>query len=82
MSITTTYTKRDGVVYVRTVDTRTDVRGATVTLADVERPINADAHIPQLQKKAADYQLEIDGLQDDLDSINAQITALQAARDS
>lgn len=83
MGVTDTYSKKpDGKVYLRHVETRTDVIGKEFTLQDKEVEFDHAKHIPQLQKRLADLHLEIAELEAEGARLVNTISAIKTARDN
>lgn len=83
MTVTDTYTKKiDGKIYLRHVETRTDIRGTEFTIQDKEVEFDHRKHLPQLQKKLADVRLEIAELETEETRLVNKIRAVETARDN
>jgi hypothetical protein len=83
MGVTDTYRKKsDGKIYLRHVETRSDVNGKEFTVQDAEVEFDHQKHLPQLQKKLADLRLEIAELEAEEARLLNKISAVKTARDN
>jgi hypothetical protein len=83
MTVTDTYTKKaDGKVYLRHVETRSDVTGKEFTLQDQEVEFDHRKHLPQLQTELVDLRLEIAELEGEKARLVNKISAVKTARDN
>ena len=82
MTVIDTYTKKsDGKIYLRHIETRSDVNGEEFTIQDKEVEFDHRKHLPQLQKKLADLRLEIAELETEETRLVNKIAAVETARD-
>ena len=82
MAVTDTYTKRpDGKIYLRHVETRSDVNGKEFTVQDAEVEFDHQKHLPQLKKKLADIRSEIADLEAEETRLATKTAAIETARD-
>ena len=82
MTVTDTYSKKaDGKIYLRHVETRSDVNGKEFTVQDAEVEFDHRKHLPQLQKKLADVRSEIAELETEETRLVNKIAAVETARD-
>lgn len=82
MTVTDTYEKRDGKIYLRHLETRADVNGNEFTIQDVEVEFDYRKHLPQLQEKLADVRSEIAELETEETRLVNKISAVETARDN
>ena len=83
MTVTDTYTKKeDGKIYLRHVETRTDIDGTEFTIQDTEVEFDHRKHLPQLQKKLADVRSEIAELETEETRLVNKIREVKTARDN
>ena len=83
MGVTDTYSKKtDGKIYLRHVETRSDVNGKEFTVQDAEVEFGHSKHLPQLQKKLADVRSEIAELETEETRLVNKISAVKTARDN
>ncbi len=83
MTVTDTYSKKaDGRIYLRHVETRSDVDGKEFTIQDAEVEFDHRKHLPQLQKKLADVRSEIADLETEETRLVNKISAVETARDN
>lgn len=82
MTVVSTYTKKaDGRIYLRHVETRSDVTGKEFTIQDAEVEFDHRKHLPQLRNKLADVRSEIGGLEEEETRLVNKIAAVETARD-
>jgi hypothetical protein len=80
MAVTETYTrKEDGKVYLRHIETRTDITGTEFTLRDKEVEFNHRKHLPQLETNLADIRVEIAELEAEESRLVNKISAVKVA---
>ena len=83
MTVTDTYSKKaDGKIYLRRVETRTDIKRTEFTIQDVEVEFDYRKHLPQLQEKLADVRSEIAELETEETRLVNKISAVETARDN
>jgi hypothetical protein len=83
MGVTDTYSKKpDGKIYLRHVETRSDVNGKEFTIQDAEVEFDHRKHLPQLQEGLADIRSEIAELEEEETRLVNKIAAVETARDN
>jgi hypothetical protein len=81
MTITQTYRKDKGKLFLRHVETREDVNGKEFIVQDQEVEFDHAKHIPQLQEKLDDIRSEITDLKTEEIRLFNKIAAIVTARD-
>lgn len=82
MTLEKTYEKREGIMYLRVIEKKEDIKGVTFTTKDAEVVFDYKKHLPQLGKRLVDIQEEITDLQTDEARLIIQIEDINAAADS